>query len=498
MKTIIRISLTLLLGVSSHTLAAGTNYPALQKHVEPYLSTKAPYPEPRQGQTLPLPDNCQLVHINHLGRHGSRHITNWQDFQDDILEEAKALGFLENTDHSDNFTPLSIQLAERIKALSYAYSRSPELLGSVTVQGLNEQEALGARLFDNTNLSPKQAREQIKKRSLHVETTSVRRTQTSRDAFLQGLAQATNYDRSEMLIHSHTPDVDDIDRKLHFYDHCKNFLSEKKQRSSLAKRLTKEYLSQPGKTEAIEAFGQHFLKSASAKQYNKLGKLIYGLCRLDANMQYTLNVCPLILETGEDGRQFLKVMHQTANIKQFMKRGPSGPVENEDPNGHPSRENTLNRDMTIELLDDFLVTTQAAIDDLNHPMANLRFAHDSTILRMLQITNQVTYLTSYSKKSGVVFDVSRLAPMSANIVWQTYRCTSPAQPDNPIYKVRYLFNERLGHFPTPNCWSSKTKPGDDGLCPWSEVKSYYRDRISHLSLESVCGELVGKSKETDD
>ena len=496
MKTTINIALVLLLSSSAHSLAGDVNYPALQKHVEPYLSTKAPYPEPKQSQTLPLPDSCQLVHINYLGRHGSRHISKWQDFQEDVIEEAETLGLLEAADDSDNLTPLSIQLIKRIKALNKAYSRSPDLLGSLTLQGLNEQEALGSRLFDNTNLSASEAHKRIKERSIYVETTSVSRTQTSRDAFLQGLAQATNYDRSDLPTYFYTPDPNEVDRRLHFYDHCKNYLDEKKQRSGIAKQLTKTYLARPGNNEAIEAFGRHFLKSATAKQYNKLGKLIYALCRLDANMQYTLNVCPLILQTGKDGKQFMKVMHQTANIKQFVKRGPAGPAKNATPGDHPA-ENTLNRDMTVELLDDFLVSAQAAINDPNHPVANLRFAHDSTILRMLLIMGQVTFKTSYSRKAGVMYDVSRFAPMSANIAWQTYRCTSPDQPDTPVYKVRYLHNERQGHFPTPNCWSSSAKPDDDGLCPWSEVKSYYQDRISNLSLETVCGELVN-SKDTDD
>ena len=495
------ICLHAVLYISINSSAAEQTHFKPETQIEPYLATKAPYPVPSTSYQVPLQQGCELVHINHLGRHGSRHISKLQDFKEDIVQIADALGLpMKKSDPlPSDLTPLGKTLTRRIQALNESYEENPELLGSITIPGFIEQEGLGFRLFENTNLRPDQAWNQIRRRGVVALSTSVSRTQASRSAFLQGLASASGHDRSQLNADIQTPAATEIDRTLHFYDHCQNYIDEKAGRKKLAKTLKKQFLETIKATEITDQFGQHFLTGRSSEDYSKLGDLIYGLCRLDANLQYALSVCPLISATGNDGFHFLKLVHKTANIKQFSKRGPSGPNNPDNPTDtkKPSDKNTLNQDMAVDLLRDFLSTTQAAIDKPSYPIANLRFAHDATVLRMMQILNQITYKTAYSVKQGVLFDTSKLAPMSANLTWQTYRCPIPAEPDQWEYKVRYFHNERLGHFPTPNCWGGSDPDKDDGLCPWSEVRDYYQAKVDRFSLEQVCGGL-NPAEDTDD
>lgn len=44
-----------------------------------FLSSKTPYWPSQLGAREVMPGHCKLVHINHLGRHGSRHATKLKD-----------------------------------------------------------------------------------------------------------------------------------------------------------------------------------------------------------------------------------------------------------------------------------------------------------------------------------------------------------------------------------------------------------------------------------
>ena len=113
------------------------------------------------------------------------------------------------------------------------------------------------------------------------------------------------------------------------------------------------------------------------------------------------------------------------------------------------------------------------------------------MLRMLQILDLVTLGNSVDADGEVTWDVSKLAPMSANISWQTFQCPSPFKKNEFVYKVRMLHNERVTNFPIGQC-----KEGN-GFCDWNDVMEYYQERTANLVLEDVCGELVIQSDSDD-
>ena len=471
--------------------ASSYEYERLQKEVEPYLATKRPYPVPTQSEWASVPQDCKLVHINYLGRHGSRQVTTMGDVISDLINPATKLSLisglsLQDLKPSDNprLTPLGRILAERLVDLQRNYSNGTLLPGHLTQQGILEQEDLGRRLFDSTGLSPREVKRQISLRSVHAQSTTKSRTQDSRKAFIDGLASSLETRPESLKVTYATPTDQEVDRTLHFYDHCKNFLASKKIYKKASKQHIEQLESHPSYKEATKALARAFITptddaDSANKEAVQISNLVYSMCQLDANMSYAMGICTLLFKTKAPFVDYLKEKNHFANVKQFYKRGPAPEL------------NGINRNMTIDLLRDFITTTQTAIDSPNYPIATLRFAHDSTLLRMLLILDLATLNNSADANGKITWDVGKLAPMSANIAWQTFQCPSPFNKNESIYKVRMLHNEQVQNFPIGQC-----KEGD-GFCDWNDVMEYYQQRTANLDLDNVCGELIIQSDSDD-
>ena len=332
---------------TSSVLASNYEYKRLQKEIEPYLATKRPYPVPAPSEQTSAPRNCKLVHINYLGRHGSRQITSMGDVLSDIINPAIRLGLVSSLNSqsltvSDNLglTPLGKILAERLITLHRNYSLDIVVPGQLTQQGIQEQADLGRRLFDNTGLSPKQVKQQISLRSLYAQSTATTRTQESRKAFLDGLASSLETRPESLKVIYDTPTSQEVDRTLHFYDHCKTYLDAKKSVKKASKKHIARLESDTRYHEAARALARAFITPSDNgtnfdQQAIELGNLVYSLCQLDANMSYTMGICPLFFQMKMPFADYLKDKNHFANVKQFYKRGM--PVE----------LGSLNRDMTV-------------------------------------------------------------------------------------------------------------------------------------------------------
>lgn len=477
----ISISLFALLMLLVNSAFGGSyEYQRLQKEIEPYLATKRPYPVPSEIRLASAPGGCQLIHVNHLGRHGSRQVTSAKDFLSDYIHPAIKLGLLtgfgpQHLVPADNvqLTPSGRLLAERLSTLNKHVQQGRFVAASLTQQGVQELEDLGRRLFNNTGLSPVEIKKQISLRSLYAQSTSKIRTQDSRKAFLNGLASSLEVSPESLRTILVTPAPLETDRTLHFYDHCKNYLTSKKAIKKASKKHLARLQDEEKYLKANREIARTFMTALDDQQSAELSNLVYSLCQLDANLSYTLGVCPLLLKANSSFASYLKAKSHLANVKQFYKRGL------------PPELNGLNRDMAVDLMHDFLISSQAAIDNpLTHPIATLRFAHDSTLLRMMEMLDLVTLSNSVDVFGEVTWDVGKLAPMAANILWQTYQCPAPFNDNEPVYLVRMLHNERVKNFPIGQC-----KEGD-GFCNWDNVREYYQERTSNLVLEDVCGELI--------
>ena len=455
----------------------------IREQVEPYLSVKRPYPFPKKYASAPA--QCRLVHINHLGRHGSRHLTSEKDFQEDVVEVLQDLGLVAfdqggKARVADNpaITEQGRTLVERMLAINDMYLANPGLFASVTAQGKNELRLQGSRLFMTTGMSQNAIRQQITTRKIRAESTAKERTHTSRTAFLNGLSNSVGIGSLETFVDEITPKYDEIDRQLRFYDHCSAYIEKEGPVKAEGKKKIKAVLKQSHVQRAFYRLGNTFVTGLTPDNQKELVMLMYKLCQLDANLDYQLGICSMYLKQGGKNNS-LHAADQSAKIKQFYKRGSA--------EGYKG----MNRAMAVELLDNWLDTTEAAVRDPNHYFANLRFAHDSTLLRFEQILDLVTPNNVRDENGNIDWDLGQLAPMSANVVWQTYSCQS-ATPNKPVYRVRMLLNDEVTPFPISKCDAS------DGLCDWEKVRNYYRLRMQGLSLDKTCGELVVQQEKSDE
>ena len=452
----------------------------IREKIEPYLSIKHPYPFPKQYPEAPA--QCQLVHINHLGRHGSRHMTSESDFQENVADVLLELNLVSYDDSgqpevADNLaiTGQGKILVKRILAIRDIYTSTPRLFASVTVQGKDEQRLQGSRLFLSTGMRGSDLQQQIASRRIRAESTVKTRTHTSRAAFLAGLGKAVNIRSLDSFVDMVTPQPGEIDRQLLFYDHCQAYLDRTRKASSKGKGKIKAELEQSYVQQAFYMLSNIFVIGLPSEKRQKLVKLVYKLCQLDANLDYELGICSMLLKQGGKNNS-LQALNQATNIEQFYKRGPASEFED------------INRTMAVDLLTNWLDTTEAGINNPSSYFVNLRFAHDSTLLRFEQILDLISPTSALSESGNVIWKLSTLAPMSASLVWQTFACESPETSDRPVYKTRMLLNDVITPFPITGCQSS------DGLCDWNKVKSYYQLRTRDLSLEQVCGELVIQEK----
>lgn len=461
---------------TSKTARAEEHAPLLS--LNQYLSNYSPYPEPG---TLPRsPKHCRLIHINHIGRHTSRHILYQHHFEDDVLIPALELGLL--TDDSRSPAPLlerplklsdspevqtpGKQLGQKILDLKTLYAQNPSLFGKLTEFGKKEVEGIGKRLLSNAYIPTTRARAQIEQHLVIAESTYPSRSQNSRALLMAGIQSTLKLPPPFPHLKVITPNQYERDLTLRPYKVCKLYQSNLPENAHLARQARNGYLSQQYDA-TNERVYNHFLTNPEKSTVLKLNQLQYKLCQLDAANGYQFDICPLILtHTGiDDLSRLFSRFNNAENLWFDHLRGQAFSIKG------------LNSRMQINLLNDFLTSVEAAIEK---PQAsaflNLRFSHDQTILRfllILGITDQQP-----PTRNTLPWNISKLSPMAANLVWQTYACEHPSGQTQ--YKVRMLLNERSLPFPIAAC----QKPGE--LCDWAHIQEHYQKLTSSYSLDELC------------
>ncbi|MGI9274906.1 MAG: histidine-type phosphatase [Endozoicomonas sp.] len=494
MARVLRLSFVLLPGllavlpIRSEANITPPELPAeLARSIAPLLSIKTPYFSTPRATPPSAPENCRLIHINHLGRHGSRHIANIKKFEREILARAVRLGLIKTQSKETKksllaadlstpekpHSPEAKWLSEQVMRLTLLYRANPQLPGRLTELGKAELEKLGQRLFTYTGLDREAAVKLVRSRKITAATTSLVRTQTSRDHFLKGMRQFLNIQPGALQLELITATSGEPDPQLQPYNICSKHLTKKSRLNQLGNLKAEEFLMRSPLKEG-ESISGIFLKEATNSQQQDLASLLYSLCQMDADDSYRLGLCSYIsTRIGYSSMVSLFQNHnRAADIRIFYQTGPAKEFEG------------INRLMMINLLNAFLESTRKAIGDPEAPVLSLRFAHDSTLLRFLQILNIITEENS-TQKGEVTWKLSGLAPMAGNLIWQTWSCGNSGEgnetPD--VFRVRMLFNEESIRFPIDSCEPS------DPFCDWSEVEAYYRKMSENISLEKACDGL---------
>ncbi|MGL4254389.1 MAG: hypothetical protein ACRCR2_10240, partial [Fusobacteriaceae bacterium] len=137
-----------------------------------YLGTKQPY-SVKEVSTVPAPDGYKPFFVNHLGRHGSRHLSSPK--YDVSLHELLSIAEKEGA-----ITPEGLKLKESIAQLMEIEKGNYGLLTDI---GVKEQKEIAKRFYENNK--------DIFGKDVIASSTYVERAQQSRDAFLEELRQYT-------------------------------------------------------------------------------------------------------------------------------------------------------------------------------------------------------------------------------------------------------------------------------------------------------------------
>lgn len=400
-----------------------------------YLGTKQPY-SVKEISTAPTPNGYKPFFVNHLGRHGSRHLSSPK--YDVSLYELLSIAEKENA-----ITPEGLKLKNSIAQLMEIEKGNYGLLTEV---GVKEQKEIAKRFYENNK--------EIFGKDIIASSTYVERAQQSRDAFLEELGQYTpniNFkvstnNKKDILLRFFdlSPEYEEFSengswkKELDTYSKSKNFNNE-----VLNQLFSKEFIKklEDGEFKLKDSKGKTVLKNPTDAVRN-----LYDLYIIQASIGKDLGFGKYFSE------EQLKWYEEVDNLNDFYEKGPGK-------NGEDIATN-----IALPLLENFIVTSDEAIKNQN-TSANLRFAHAETTIPFITLLD----INGYSEKEDnfeKVYDkwLGRdISGMSTNIQWIFYK------NDKNDILVKILHNEKDAELPI----ATSMKP----YYKWDDVKNFYTNKL---------------------
>jgi multiple inositol-polyphosphate phosphatase/2,3-bisphosphoglycerate 3-phosphatase len=408
-----------------------------------FLGTKTLYKGGAQKYTS-APVGYSPVFINHVGRHGARHLTK-------DVKTTLAYTLLLQADSANDLTAAGKKLKQMVIALQKIEKGSTKF---ISAEGKGELSGLGERMYVNYSNVFKG------KPSLSIAITKEVRTKQSADAFLQGL-------NSRLKDTAVTKFYND-DTSLRFYDLSPVYKSFEDGIDSGAVTLSlqKEYhFDEMNNAMISKFFNADFLQKLELKnnQEAKFTADVFGF----ATIVYSLSA--EIKQAGYqpadlDFKSFftcdeLQKLGELDSIDENLKKGPGT-----DDNGIQVR-------VGVPLLVDFIKAADEFINNGKYN-ANLRFAHAETtapFAALLQIAG-ADKATTIPSTLAASWQSSQVIPLSANIQWVFYK-----KAGTPGYLVKILLNEKEVHIDGMKNTSAYYK--------WNELRAFYIHKLDKLGVK---------------
>lgn len=408
-----------------------------------FLGTKTLYKNPAQKYT-PAPAGYSPVFINHVGRHGARHLTK-------DIKTTFAYNLLMQADSANALTADGKKLKQMVIALQKVEKGSTKF---ISAEGKDELKGLGERMYLNYgNVFKGQP-------NLSVAITKEVRTKQSADAFLQGL--------NSKLKDTATTNFYNDDTALRFYDISTAYKSfeDSVDNSSVMLALQKiSHFDKLNKTVTARFFTADFLAKQALKgeQEEKFTSDVFGF----ATIVYSLK--EEIEQKGYkpadlDFKSFftcdeLKKLGELDSVDENLKKGPGT-----DNNGIQVR-------IAVPLLVDFIKAADEFITSRKYN-ARLRFAHAETtapFAALLQISS-ADRATTVASKLNDTWHSADVIPLSGNIQWVFYK-----KKGAPGYLVKVLLNEKEVHIDGLNKAAVYYK--------WSDLRALYMGNLTKLGVK---------------
>ncbi|QEC75629.1 histidine-type phosphatase [Mucilaginibacter ginsenosidivorax] len=406
-----------------------------------FLGTKTLYKAPFVKYT-PVPAGYQPVFINHVGRHGARHLTK------DVNTTA-IYGILLKADSTNMLTDKGRLLKQMVLSLQKVEKGNTK---SISAEGRAELKEIGNRMYHNySNVfarSPK----------LNVTVTKEIRTKQSADAFLSGL-KAGLKDSAQI-----TETNDDLN--LRFYDESPAYTAYKdgddweKYKAIIVKA---EHIDEMNKNITARLFKPDFLKTQDKKWADKIVSDMWGFATIVYSLKEEIgqkNIAPGDLDfTRFFTCEELKALGRADAVEDFLVKGPG------------IKPNGIQVIIAAPLLANFITTSDDFIK--TGPVnANLRFAHAETISPFAALLGIVgaDKVSPNINQFDAAWQASNVAPLSSNIQWIFYKKKGSAN-----YLVKVLLNEKEAHI-------TGLKAGFP-YYKWADVRKLYVAKLTSLNYK---------------
>lgn len=406
-----------------------------------FLGTKTLYKNTAQKYT-PAPAGYSPVFINHVGRHGARHLTK-------DVKTTFAYALLLQADSANALTNYGKHLKQMVIALQKIEKNNAK---SISAEGKNELEGLGKRMYLNYKSVFKS------KVNLSVAVTKEIRTKQSADAFLQGL--------NSKLRDSATVKFYNDDTGLRFYDLSPAYKSFEAGVDVGAMTLALEKADhQPEINKSVinKFFTADFLTKLDEEQQAKFVADLFG---------FTTIVYSLSAEIIQNGYQPSDLDFKSFfTCDELQKLGEMDSADENLKKGAGTDNNGIQVRVAVPLLVDFINTTDDFIKNNNYT-ACLRFAHAETIApfaALLQIASADKAAKNLSELN-TNWQASKVIPLSANIQWVFYK-----RKGTPGYLVKILLNEKEAHIDGLNTSSFP-------YYKWSDLRALYINKLNTLHI----------------
>lgn len=405
-----------------------------------FLGSKTLY-QPQQQKYSAPPKGYMPVFINHVGRHGARHLT--KDVSSSFIYQVLLMA-----DSADGLTAAGELLKEKILRLEKV---EKQLFKSISSRGKTEQEGIAHRMYSNNGNVFRQ-----QKPLLHIAYTKEIRTLQTSDAFLGELKRSVN---DPVIIKQLN------DTTLRFYDMSPAYDAYKENGNwipYLQQLKTSVKYSEVAIQVSKQFFTPVYFKNLTAEEQLKLITDLYGFVTIFYSIQQEVKDAGYQL-TEVDMKDFftcpqLSVLDRIDNAEDFFGKGPG-----------------LNADgiqviIALPLLADFINTTDDYIKTKG-VTAQLRFGHAETIspyatlLGLISASNP----TKNPQQIDRLWNAEKVIPLSSNIQWILYQ-----KKGSGHYLIKFLLNEKevaVKGLPV------KTFP----YYNWADVRSFYIKKLEHFN-----------------
>ncbi|MVN22268.1 histidine-type phosphatase [Mucilaginibacter arboris] len=403
--------------------------------------TKTLY-QPQQKKLTPAPVGFEPVFVNHVGRHGARHLTKAVDasFTWKMLIRADSLNALTAKGKLLKQMAMKLQKVEQPN------------LKFISSEGEKEQQQLGARMVDNYKAVFQHSG------NIKITTTKEVRTEQSAKAFLEG----AKIDSKSPKISFENNNTDE----LRFYDVAPAY-SAFEENGDWQKQILlleeKNHIEQFNKNLAKKFFTKKFLTGIKTSEVNKFIDDIFGFASIVPSIETEIKAAGFVTADLDFYALFTCKELETLNLmdtaSDYLMKGPG------------TDNMGIQVIIAAPLLVDFLNTTQNYIDKRSIS-ANLRFGHAETIGPFAALLGMKGASTSSKSILNFqqVYQADKVIPLSSNIDWILYGKNSSED-----YLIKFLLNEKEVHIQS---LQTTTFP----YYNWKDVRNFYLQKLKSLKV----------------